>query len=347
VTALAFLVAGAAISGFPGFNGYASKTLLHHAIVETFEHHHVASLWFAEKIFTITGGLTFCYILRLFTSIFMGPAHGHDHGHGHKLASETPLERLIFGSFAAIILAGGLFPAQVIKNIIIPMSRGFSYDSYAVAHLTDINVWNSHDLSGIAVSLAIGIIAFTIFSAIGFKIPLPGRLSVEQRVYRPVLAEIMFFFTAWGSWFESFEHRIYKPFLDKVLQVITTWGRVMEALIEGSLVGSIGPFTYVARAARIIEKKVLPWTGEYIREWALTTRDRSYNNVVSRINQAKCFIRQLELSTFMTMIKLDYNPRGENIYRKLTLMNLDLCIFIVITFLVIVLSLRFLTMMGI
>jgi NADH:ubiquinone oxidoreductase subunit 5 (subunit L)/multisubunit Na+/H+ antiporter MnhA subunit len=336
---------GRPFPGFPGFNGYASKTLLHHAIVEAFEHHHVASLWFAEKIFTITGGLTFCYILRLFTSIFTGPAHAH--GHGHKLASETRLERMIFGSFAAIILVGGIFPGQVIKSVIVPMSAGFNYDAYGMAYVAKTNVWNSHDLGGIAVSLAIGIIFFVIFSAIGFKIPLPRRLSVEQRVYRPVLAEIMFFFTAWGNWFESFERGVYRPLLDKVLQVITTGGRIMEASIEGSLVGSIGPFSYVARVVRIIERKALPWTGEYIRVWVLTARDRTYDRVVTRINQAKCFIRQLELSTFMTMIKLDYNPRGENIYRKLTLMNLDLCIFIVITFLVIVLSLRFLTMMGI
>ncbi|MBS4023857.1 MAG: proton-conducting membrane transporter [Dethiobacter sp.] len=70
VTAVAFLIAGAAISGFPAFNGYASKTLLHHAIVEALEHRHITSLWFAEKIFVVTSGLTFCYILRLFTTIY-------------------------------------------------------------------------------------------------------------------------------------------------------------------------------------------------------------------------------------------------------------------------------------
>ncbi|MBS4023852.1 MAG: hypothetical protein KGZ79_15780 [Dethiobacter sp.] len=79
---------------------------------------------------------------------------------------------------------------------------------------------------------------------------------------------------------------------------------------------------------------------------ALTVRDRSYDKVVARINQAKSFIRRMELSTFLIMIKLDYNPRGEDVYRKLTLMNLDLCIFIVISTLVVILSLRFLTMSG-
>ncbi|MBS4023855.1 MAG: NADH dehydrogenase [Dethiobacter sp.] len=318
VTAAAFLVAGAAISGVPGFNGYASKTLLHHAIVEAFEHHHASSLWVAEKIFTVTGGLTFCYILRLFTSIFTGPARAH--GHGHKLMPETPLERVIFGSFAAIILAGGLLPGRVIEKIIIPMSRGFSYDSYAVAHLTDINVWNSHDLSGIAVSLAMGIVVFAILQPRNFAFPLPLWLSIETRLYKPVLG--------------------------RLLLILTYVGWLIETIVEGSLVGSIGPLSHLTRSTRTFERKALPWAGESALQAGRVIRDRSYDFVVSRVRMAQVYIRHLQLSAFSTMIKLDYNPRGEQLYRKLTLMNLDVCIFIVVIMLVVVFSLRLLNTMG-
>jgi hydrogenase-4 component B len=316
VTALAFLVAGAAISGFPGFNGYASKTLLHHAIVEAFEHHHVASLWFAEKIFTITGGLTFCYILRLFTSIFTGPAHAH----GHKLASETPLERMIFGSFAAIILAGGIFPGQFIKSIIVPMSAGFNYDAYGMAYVAKTNVWNSHDLGGIAVSLIIGIIVFAVLRPRNFAYPLPLWLSVETRLYKPVLG--------------------------KLLLVYTYAGWLLETILEGSMVGSIRPFSHFTSSIRALERKMLPLAGQSFLQASRFIRDRSYDFVVNRVRKTQVYVRQLQLSAFTTMIKLDYNPRGEQLYRKLTLMNLDVCIFIVVIMLVIVLSLRLLNMMA-
>ncbi len=316
VTALAFLVCGAAISGFPAFNGYASKTLLHHAIVEAFEHRHVASLWYAEKIFTLTGGLTFCYILRLFTSIFTGPVSDHS----HKLTPETPLERIIFGSFAAIILAGGLFPGQVIKNVIIPMASGFNYDAYGMAYVAKTNVWDSHDLTGIAVSLAIGLAIFLFLQPRKFSFPLPQRISIEGNFYKPVL--------------------------NRLVLVFTYTGWLVETIVEGSIVGSLGPFSNLTRSTRLFERKALPWVGESLLQWSRFVRDRIYDFVVKRVGGAKCYIHNIQLSAFTTMIKLDYNPRGEQLYRKLTLMNLDICIFIVMVTLVIILSLRVLELMG-
>jgi hypothetical protein len=56
-------------------------------------------------------------------------------------------------------------------------------------------------------------------------------------------------------------------------------------------------------------------------------------------------LRQMEMSAFFTMIKLDYNPRGEQLYRKLTLMNMDACILVIMVTLVIIFSLRFLNTM--
>jgi hypothetical protein len=287
--------------------------------VEAFEHHHVASLWFAEKIFTITGGLTFCYILRLFTSIFTGPAHAR--GYGHKLASETPLERMLFGSFAAIILIGGIFPGQVIKNVIVPMSAGFNYDAYGMAYVAKTNVWNSHDLGGIAVSLIIGIIVFAILRPRNFAFPLPLWLSIETRLYKPVLNKFMLMFT------------------------FTGW--LTETMVEGSIVCSTtGPLSHMTRSVRMVERKVLPLVGESAVQWGRLIRDKVYDFVVKRVESAKYHVHNIQIRAFTTMIKLDYNPRGEQLYRKLTLMNLDVCIFIVVIMLVVVLSLRLLSMMG-
>ena len=183
VTAVCFLVAGAAISGFPGFNGYISKTMLHHAIVEAFEHHHVATLMAAEKIFVLTGGLTFCYILRLFKSIFLGKPD--ESVQSYK--GETALERILFAAVAAVILYGGLMSSHVISRVILPMGSGFIYDHHAWEHITHLGFFNSHDLMGIAVSLGIGLIVFVILSLVHFRVPLPSWLSVEHLIYKPFL----------------------------------------------------------------------------------------------------------------------------------------------------------------
>lgn len=316
VTAAAFLIAGAAISGIPGFNGYISKTLLHHAIVEAWEHHHLASLWYAEKIFTLTGGITFCYILRLFFSLFLGR---------HKEAAkvyekETPLERIIFAVFAGVIIYGGLAYAKVMERVIVPMTAGFMYDGYNVKYLTKLHVWNSNDLGGILLSLGVGVLLFAALTKCNFALPLPAMLSVE--------------------------HMVYKPVLNTLIRVYMGLGKRMEYLIEGALVGSTLPGRMLAHLAGRFDGGILPHLAVKAVQSLATGWDAAYNYMTDTVNELREYLRQAEWTAFFTMVKMDYNPRGENLYRKLTLMNLDLCLFIVVITLVIIFSLRFLTLMG-
>ncbi|MDW7649855.1 MAG: proton-conducting transporter membrane subunit [Bacillota bacterium] len=314
VTAFSFLIAGAAISGIPGFNGYVSKTLLHHAIVEAAAHHGSMPLWFAEKIFVVTGGLTFCYILRLFSATFLGP----DKPGRLKYEEETLLEKLIFGAFATFILIGGMAPMRVIENVIIPMSNSFHYDQYAVKHLMDLNFWSKKDLGGIAVSLGIGAVFFAIMYYRKFVLPLPGKLSVE--------------------------HLVYKPILNGMLFTYTLVGRLLENFVEILLVGTVIPLSAAARIMGRFDVNTLPLAGGLVRQGAVRLRDSLYDYVLHSVEQAAVYTRRAEWVTFFTMIKMDYNPRGEHLYKKLTLMNLDLCLFIVIVMLVIIFSMRYLTL---
>lgn len=314
VTAVAFLVAGAAISGVPGFNGYISKTLLHHAIVAAWEQQQLVSLWWAEKIFVFTGGLTFCYILRLFVTLFLG----REKESSRNYKSETLLERMIFIAFTVIILYGGLAYTQVIERVILPMAYGFAYDVYGLNYVAKSNVWNAQDLGGIAISLGIGAAAFTLLSRIGFALPLPQKLSIEQLLYKPVLAFLLGTFMAIG--------------------------RALETAAERVLLGSVRPLSQFAGKAGSFDASFLPGIGRSILAALLFSREQSYEFVVSRVSEVARYFQQAEWIAFFTLIKIDYNPRGDELYKRLTLMNLDLCIFIVIVTLVIVFSLRFLTL---
>lgn len=314
ITALAFLVAGAAISGVPGFNGYVSKTLLHHAIVSAWEQQYLVSLWWAEKVFVLTGGLTFCYILRLFVTLFFG----REKENSHDYQSETLLERLIFIAFAGIILYGGLAYTQVIERVVLPMAAGFSYDAYGLNYVAKSNVWNAQDLGGIAISLGIGAAAFALLSRIGFNLPLPKQLSIEQLLYKPVL--------------------------NFLLGAFMTIGRMLEAATESVLLGSVRPLAQLAGKTGNFDDSLLPGIGRSILAALLFAREQSYEFVVSKVSEVARYIQQAEWIAFFTLIKIDYNPRGDELYKRLTLMNLDLCLFIVIVTLVIIFSLRFLTL---
>jgi hypothetical protein len=124
-------------------------------------------------------------------------------------------------------------------------------------------------------------------------------------------------------------------------------GSLFEMFTEGTLVGSTIPLSGLTRFARIVDRNVFPWLGLAIRDILVSLRDRFYAYVVHNTREIQEYAHQAEWVTFFTMIKVDYNPRGDNLYRKLSLMNLDLCIFIVFITLVIILSLRFLTLIKI
>jgi hypothetical protein len=144
----------------------------------------------------------------------------------------------------------------------------------------------------------------------------------------------------------SAEYLIYQPLLARLMLMFTFTGWVTETMVEGSIVGSTGPLSYMTRSVRLVERKALPWVGESLLQWGRIMRDKTYDFVVKRVDSAKYYVHNIQVRAFTTMIKLDYNPRGEQLYRKLTLMNLDVCIFIIVIMLVIVLLVRLVNMLG-
>ncbi|MDO9535809.1 MAG: proton-conducting transporter membrane subunit [Bacillota bacterium] len=271
VTALAFLICAFGISGVPGFNGYASKTLLHHAIVDAYEHHHVISLYWAEKIFTLTSGLTVCYITKLYTSIFFGPRPINIK---KPLPEEPLLEKIVFGIIALGVIVMGIFPSLMMKSFVLPSTQGFIYDAYKVKYLLKLNFFSSHDLQGIAVALGLGIFFFIVFSRSGaFSYRPPGWLSVEHLLYRPAIRIAGTIFTRSGkvvntisdgvfvrgipplelasrrvaAWEDYFDPYILQPLLKFMMQAFTGTARLIDQGANGLIVSGLPPMNLVSR----------------------------------------------------------------------------------------------------
>ena len=69
------VLAAAGISGIPGLSGYISKSLLHEGLVEYIHelaHHGANALPYeiAEWVFIISGGMTLCYMTKLYICLF-------------------------------------------------------------------------------------------------------------------------------------------------------------------------------------------------------------------------------------------------------------------------------------
>jgi hydrogenase-4 component B len=187
--AVTFLIGYAGIGGIPGFNGYASKTILHHALVDAVNLHHSTPLHVAEKIFVVTSALTLCYFAKLFRGLFLGQV---PEKYDKKLYRFTWPVYAVLGLFGAVITGIGLFPHFLLKRFVIPAMAGFTYDPYKVGYLKKLNVWVWPDIKEMVIVITLAVILFLIFER--FRLlewKAPGWLSVEALFYRPVYTLVM------------------------------------------------------------------------------------------------------------------------------------------------------------
>src|SRR5690606_35817463 len=73
LTFLLMLVAAAGITGLPLFNGFVSKSMIHHALEAAGAESGLASLRVAERIFVLTAAGTAASFIKLIGLVFLGP----------------------------------------------------------------------------------------------------------------------------------------------------------------------------------------------------------------------------------------------------------------------------------
>lgn len=155
-TAAVCLIAALGITGMPLFNGFASKSILHHAIVEAYEYGH-HSFRYAEIMFTLISAGTVTSFIKLFGFVFLGkmPDQYKD------IKGESFMMSIGMGGLALLIMLIGIFPNFVMNQFIIPATQGYAYSSdFIKKHLVDMNFFNSHDLMTMVYVYAIGAAIF-------------------------------------------------------------------------------------------------------------------------------------------------------------------------------------------
>lgn len=176
-TTIATCIGGLGIIGFVAFNGYVSKTLLHHAEVEAL---HVAGAWMraVDVIFMITAGGTVCYVCKLLVLTFFGS----DRSGGGREVKEVPWPMLAgMGALAVGVLFLGEFPGLVVRKVVVPALGAFSFlDPHSVHHLEEISFYSWHNMAGILPPLAIGAGIFLVMRRWDlFRLRLPQAAGID------------------------------------------------------------------------------------------------------------------------------------------------------------------------
>ena len=277
LTTVFWCLAAAGIMGLPLGNGFVSKTLLHHAILES--HHlaegaHLATAgWVkaAEIMFIVTSGGTIGYITKMtYYTFFRRPSPEQAHHLEH--VREAPAWMLAgCGLLAAGVLFNGLFPGLLLRGLVGPAAEGVAgLDAHYVEHLAHTSVFLWSNIREIFIPLAIGLGVFFLGAWPDllarerrgpdlFRLRLPRWLGVDFWYLKGARSSLALLF--WGK-------RTYAP--------------IKEGVVAGCRRGAVAA---VRTVREVIYPSLTTRPAAYIRETALNAYREARAELLPRVRE--------------------------------------------------------------
>lgn len=181
-TTLVFVVAALGISGVPLFNGYVSKTILHHGITEAY-HYGDSIFIFAEVMFLIVSAGTACSFIKMGYYVFFKKSENNYQDLPYDYSSLD----IALWSMALIIVLIGVFPSFILNHLIVPQLNLTTYDPEFIHHYIEaMNVFKFSDLLTTLGVIAFGFVIFFVGKKYHlFHLKLPKWLSIEYLFFFP------------------------------------------------------------------------------------------------------------------------------------------------------------------
>lgn len=183
ITAFISIVASLGMMGLPLFNGYVSKVILHHAIVEAATYH--SSIYYiAEWIFILVSAGTVATFIKFNYFIFFGKLP-------EKFKDLLIKRRSVYMPMLVIALSIvfiGFFPRFLSEQLILPMIHFLPLDhAFTIHGVIDIPYFAFKELILISGIWALGILVFyTGFKTRFFDKTIPEWLNLEFIVLVPL-----------------------------------------------------------------------------------------------------------------------------------------------------------------
>jgi len=154
VLKICFFIGSCAIMGVPGFNGFISKNLLHHALTEAL--HLYGGFWLniGELIFVISSAFTTAYLLKLFIAVFVEES---DHDIANIKMKVTGRALVPMSILAVMIIFIGVYP-EFIMNIIDKAAETFN-----IHDTLDMNFYSFENIKSSFVSILLGTLIYVFF----------------------------------------------------------------------------------------------------------------------------------------------------------------------------------------
>jgi len=148
ITAIVCLVAVFGITGMPFFNGYVSKTLLHHSIMEAWEFSGDPMFLLAEIILMLSAFSAWIYGMKMWIMVFLGK---RPEKYGDVKPEPIPM-RISLITLAACIIFIGLRPNFLLEKLVGPALAFFGYEASSHAYHA---LYNIHVVEGLRSTIPI------------------------------------------------------------------------------------------------------------------------------------------------------------------------------------------------
>ncbi|MFP4187371.1 MAG: complex I subunit 5 family protein [Acholeplasmataceae bacterium] len=182
LTAAVCLIACLGISGVPLFNGFISKSIIHHGIVEAYEYGH-PSFVYAEWIFIVVSAGTVASFIKLFYYVFLRKTKND---YRQIKPTYTGLDTAM-AALALLIVVIGIAPRFLLDHFIIPQLDLTTYDPAFIAkYIGDLTFFTTTDLLTMLLVAVLGALIFAVGTKYHlFHLRLPKWLSIEYLFLYP------------------------------------------------------------------------------------------------------------------------------------------------------------------
>lgn len=183
VTFVCVLVASAGLAGVPLFNGFVSKSMIHHGLVDAGQLPGGRILLYGEWLFLAAAAGTIAYFSKFIFLVFIRPAPQTDRQPGRE-ASPAMLAGMLLPLPAIVWL--GVSPHGIMERLLAPGLSDWAVAAAPIEYYLERYFFSAADLVSFLILLAGGLVLF----ALGLKSGLfERRAAASAHGKRPALAQ--------------------------------------------------------------------------------------------------------------------------------------------------------------
>lgn len=176
VTAILMFLAVLGITGAPGLNGYASKSLLHHGVSLAAELGPNWLVWI-ERLFLLVGVGTAASFSKLYYLMFLGKPTKLEVSEG-----KAPSLQIAMALIAIVMLVIGIRPELLLNLAIVPAAEALGMKSISTS-LIGLSFWGFKDIFDMIVTLILGmLVCWAGLKSGAFHFHPPTWLTIEGLV---------------------------------------------------------------------------------------------------------------------------------------------------------------------